>query len=89
MFEKEDIGKKVLLELNPEKIEIAIRIGVSRVTSIGTILEVEEDYVKIFTEPSGLPELNPKSGSIIPCIVQRKGKEKEIPYSLIKSYELL
>ncbi|MBU2590149.1 MAG: hypothetical protein KKA65_02185 [Nanoarchaeota archaeon] len=91
MFEKEDIGKRVLLELDIEKSElfnkeseinigqIAKGLGASAIFTKGTILEITENYVKIMTEPLGLT----------PLIAETGKKEKEVPYSLIKSYEFL
>ncbi|MDI6737534.1 MAG: hypothetical protein QME12_03375 [Nanoarchaeota archaeon] len=74
-FKKEDIGKRVLLELDPEKNPIAKALG-AKVYVEGRILELGDDYVKIETLPH-FP--SPLLHSHI----------KEIQYDNIKSYSLI
>lgn len=76
-FKKEDIGRRVLIELDAEKHLIAKALGAD-VYVIGKILALEENYVRLLAEmPVRLTPL------------QQKPKERDIPYETIKTYEFL
>lgn len=71
-FKQDDIGKLVLLELDPTKHKIAKALGATKVQFCGKILDVSETYVKI-QKQGFTPFLHSRS-------------IEEIPYSLIKDY---
>lgn len=85
MFKKEDIGKRVLLNLDPEQDEIAKALGASKVQEAGRILELNEDSVKLLSESIGAVKVKVTPVAYVPG----GRREKEIPYSMIKSYEFL
>lgn len=78
LFDKDDIGKRVLLELDPEQSLLAKALGASKVEVEGKILEVTESYIKVETTARG--------GGVP---FGRGKRTKSIPYSQIKDYEFL
>ena len=46
-FTADDIGKLVLLYIDPKKDSIAKALGASRVEATGRILEITDDYVNL------------------------------------------
>lgn len=70
-FKKEDIGKFVILELDPEKDTITKLLGASVVKVYGRVLDVTETYVKVKCRAPH---------PLLPRTI------KEIPYTEIKNY---
>ncbi len=84
-FKKEDLGKRILLELDPEKDDLARKIGASKVEVSGTLISITNKYIQIYTEPIKLKSSTPG----VRDIEVRPSKIKQIEYSSIKQYRFL
>jgi len=92
MFNKDDIGKKVLLELDVDKDPVAKALGASKVTLSGTIVEAGETSIKIKAHLPNFWGHNNPNADILQKMdyatygSSRKRTEK-IDYDMIKSYK--
>ena len=74
-FSQNDIGKRVILELDVEKDSLARRLGANRVEVTGELLAFNKEFVQIKVE-SGSPYFTSKETRVI-------------AYGIIKNYEFL
>lgn len=79
-FNNADIGRLVVLSLDPESEPVAKRLGADEVKVQGEILSVTDEYVEI--------ETRPWCSGPVPR-VSRKYMAKQVPYSSIISYEFI
>ena len=84
-FKKEDLGKRILLELDPEKDDLAKKLGASKVEVSGTPISITNSYVRIYTDPIKLHSSTPG----VRDIEVHPSKIKQIRYSSIKHYKFL
>ncbi|MBR9683687.1 hypothetical protein GOV03_04060 [Candidatus Woesearchaeota archaeon] len=90
-FQEEDIGKRIRIVLNPDFFsdkkepldiaEIAKGLG-GDIIKTGTIVDITKDYLEITTEQIKQP-------SAIPLASIGNEETLQIPYSMVKEYQLL
>lgn len=75
-FKKEDIGKSVLLYLDPKKNKIAKALGANKVEVYGEIVGIGKNYVEILK-------------IVRRYAAFRANSSEKIPYSSIKKYKFM
>ncbi len=78
-FTKDDIGKRVLLSLDPKTHDIAKALGASEVSVQGDILDVADTYLEIGTVPRNVDSI--PAGP--------KPRNMQVPYDSIIGYKFV